>query len=99
MSQQKNDCAGVLLGTASEANGSSTKGWVVGHFMPDGLGRQSGLEVKLWHYNRDLDYPPKEFDGTEFIVVYGGTLRIEAVLPDGSAPAPSKKALVIVLSA
>lgn len=66
----------VIHGTAAEANESKTNGWVVGHFMPPGLVQSDEFEIKLWHYDGNSDYPMKEFGGTEFIIIYGGVLRI-----------------------
>jgi len=73
----------VIRGTAAEANASQTDGWVVGHFMPPGLGQRKDVEVKLWHYDVQPHYPVKVFGGTEFIVIYRGQIRIDIVLPDG----------------
>lgn len=67
----------VIRGTASECNTSATKGWIVGHFGED-LQKSDGFEIKSWHYDSEPDYPAKQFNGTEFIIVYGGTLRINA---------------------
>ncbi len=67
----------AVRGTAAEANASLQKGWVVGHFMPPGVSQSDDFEVKLWHYDENPDYPFKEFDGTELIIIYGGMLEIE----------------------
>ena len=72
----------VIRGKASQTH--ATNGWIIGHFMPEGLSHRTDFEVKLWDYTKDLVYPPKVFGGTELIVVYGGTLHIAATFPDGS---------------
>lgn len=73
----------IELGTAALANSLATKGWVVGH-MKGGPAKTSDLEVKLWHYDSQPDYPKKVFHGTEFIVIYGGALKI-SLEKDGEA--------------
>ena len=65
----------VKTGRVGESVVSATHGWVVGH-MQSGLGQTTAVEVKLWRYDSQPDYPRKAFHGTEFIVIYGGVLRI-----------------------
>lgn len=72
----------VIRGSAATA--SERDGWVVGHFMPEGLANRTDFEVKLWQYDTSLEYPPKSFGGTELIIVYGGVLRIWTICTDGS---------------
>lgn len=75
----------VICATAAEANQSYRRGWVIGPFFPDGsLEYDHDHEVKLWHYDSNPEYGVKEFLGTEFIVAYGGRIRIEADFPDGT---------------
>lgn len=74
----------LVIGNAADANASATKGWVVGHFMPEGLGQTGDFEIKIWHYNEPLNYGQKVFDGTEFFIVEAGSLRAELDIPDGS---------------
>ena len=67
----------IVRGSSQEANVSSLmKGWVVGH-MHEGLTHTREFEIKHWHYDRPFEYGKKRFDGTEFIVIYGGILRFE----------------------
>lgn len=68
-----------MRGTAAGANASLTQGWVVGHFG-EGLGKSDDVEIKLWRYDANPDYGLKRFDGTEFIYIQSGRLRIETVI-------------------
>jgi len=74
----------LVIGNAVKANASSTKGWVTGHFMPEGLGQTGGFEIKLWHYDSQPDYGQKAFAGTEFIIVERGVLKLELEVPNAS---------------
>lgn len=73
----------IVLGNAVEAAASQTNGWVVGHFIPEGLGHTNDFEIKIWHYDSQPNYPPKILGGTEFIIVEKGTLVLELEIPDG----------------
>lgn len=73
----------VIVGNAVQAIASSTKGWVVGHFMPPGIAWSCDFEIKIWHYDNQPDYGQKLFGGTEFIIVEAGTLKLELEIPDG----------------
>lgn len=76
----------VVLSTAKGANAGPHKGWVMGPFMPlHSLAHTPGFEVKTWRYDSNPDYGVKPYDGTELIVVYGGTLQLEVTFEDGSA--------------
>ena len=66
----------IIFGNATELCASAAKGWVVGHFA-EGEAHSEHVEIKLWRYDTLPDYPKKAFSGTEFIVIYGGALRIE----------------------
>lgn len=66
----------IERGTVKEINQSNLRGWPVGH-MCDGLGKTLEFEIKLWEYDHTLNYPKKIFGGTEFIVVYGGAIRLD----------------------
>ena len=67
----------TIVGCGKQARASKTRGWVVGHMMPDGhTGQTTGLEIKLWRYDSQPDYPPKRWNGHEFITVYRGVLKI-----------------------
>jgi|SRR5579884_2992657 len=68
-----------VRGTADDALRSVYQGWIVGHFF-HGLSYSRDLEIKLWHYDANPDYPQKEFAGTELIIVEQGILHIEAVI-------------------
>jgi len=66
----------VICGTVQGVNDSPyDRGWAVGH-MHEGLRGTTDLEVKLWDYKDPIDYPKKNFGGTELIVVYGGAIRL-----------------------
>jgi hypothetical protein len=68
----------IVTGTALDALNSETKGWIVGHFMPEGTSAHSAeVEVKMWSYDQQPEYGKKEFKGTELIIVEQGTLRID----------------------
>ena len=74
--------AQIVAGDAASAKASKNRGWIVGHFMPDGtLAHNTEMEIKLWHYDEDPNYGLKVFTGTEFIVVEKGTLLIELEIP------------------
>ncbi len=62
-----------LRGTIQQANESTYNGWIVGH-MQTGIAQTNGFEIKLWYYPDFIDYPKKEFLGTECIVIYGGII-------------------------
>lgn len=70
----------VIRGNAAQANASVQDGWVMGQFMPGGIAKTDRVEVKLWHYPEQPEYPVKVFNGIEFIVIYGGKLRIRTVV-------------------
>lgn len=75
----------VIRGTAAETNQSNSRGWVIGSFFPhDSLPYDRDHEVKLWHYDANPNYGVKGFPGTEFIVAYGGRIRINASFMDGT---------------
>ncbi|KKU68853.1 MAG: hypothetical protein UX89_C0001G0044 [Parcubacteria group bacterium GW2011_GWA2_47_16] len=74
----------LVIGNALKANASSTKGWVAGHFMPEGLGQTGDFEIKLWRYDEQPDYGQKTFGGTEFIIVERGALKLELEVPNAS---------------
>ena len=73
----------LIVGNAAEAAASKTKGWVTGHFIPEGLGHTGDFEIKLWHYDAQPDYGIKVFGGTEFIIVEKGVLTLKLEVPDG----------------
>ena len=62
-----------IRGNIAEANESSFHGWIAGHMQTD-IAQTSNLEIKLWYYPDDLEYPRKEFSGTECIVIFGGSI-------------------------
>lgn len=74
----------VIRGTAAEANQSERRGWVVGEFFPRNSLGHDDHEIKLWHYDQNPDYGVKGFLGREFIVAYGGRIRIIADFTDGT---------------
>ncbi len=74
----------IIVGNAADAAASARKGWVVGYFIPEGLGNSKDLEIKIWHYDSQPNYGQKEFGGTEFIIVEKGTLRLMLEVPDGN---------------
>jgi hypothetical protein len=75
----------VIRGTAAQANASERNGWVMGPFFSRGsLSCDPTHETKLWRYDTNPEYGLKGFRGTEFIVVYGGRLRLMVLLDDGS---------------
>lgn len=63
----------IILG--SEESNKTYRGWAVGH-MQIGIAQTTACEVKLWRYDKLIDYGRKKFMGAELIVVYGGTLEI-----------------------
>jgi hypothetical protein len=67
----------IIRGNESEAIAARTRGWIAGFFMPPGTANTNDLEVKLWRYEKPFDYGKKRFDGTELIVIYGGTLQLD----------------------
>ena len=72
----------TIRGSAASANSSIRKGWLVGHFMPEGtIAYCKDLEIKSWHYDKDPNYGLKVFMGTEFISVEHGTIQIEFEKP------------------
>ena len=73
----------IKTGRVGESAIFATHGWAVGH-MQSGLGQTTAVEVKLWRYDSQPDYPKKVFRGTEFIVIYGGVLKI-SLEKDGEA--------------
>lgn len=73
----------VILGSSAKSSASSQKGWVVGHFMSEGVAQTADFEIKIWHYSEPPDYGQKLFTGSEFIIVERGYLRLELEVPDG----------------
>ena len=73
----------IVIGNAAEVAASSTKGWVTGHFMPEGLGQTGDFEIKFWRYDEQPDYGLKIFAGTEFVIVEKGVLTLKLEVPDG----------------
>lgn len=72
----------IVRGDSRKANTSDfMRGWVAGHMhTKEGGTLLTGsheFEIKLWHYDGPINYGKKSFGGTEFIVIYGGTLRFE----------------------
>lgn len=69
----------IIHGNEREANASnsSKRGWVVGHMHQEDLAGTKDLEIKLWRYDGPINYGRKSFNGTEFIVIYGGKLRFD----------------------
>ena len=71
----------IVLGTSAQANASVRNGWVIGPFMPENsLAHMQGVEVKHWHYDDQPDYPPKTFNGKEYIAIFGGELKMDVVI-------------------
>lgn len=67
----------IVTGTKYSANTGSTKGWAMGHMFPCGhLGYSTEFEVKLWQYDSQPDYPPKRFNGVEFIAIFAGRIKL-----------------------
>ena len=63
----------LVRGNILTTNKSSFHGWIVGH-MHSGLGHTTDVEVKLWLYPAQPEYPKKIFGGTEVIVIFGGII-------------------------
>lgn len=67
----------LIRGTAGSVNADAfARGWAVGHMHPPGIAHAETHEIKLWHYPRPIHYGKKMFGGTEFIVCYGGIIRL-----------------------
>ncbi|MFA6551931.1 MAG: hypothetical protein WCT19_00325 [Candidatus Paceibacterota bacterium] len=73
-----------IVGEMAEMLASSQRGWVIGHFA-EGPFKMSQFEVKLWEYVDQPIYPRKTFAGHEFILVAGGALGLELILPSSEA--------------
>ncbi len=60
-----------------KAVNSSDRGWIAGHMIPKtGLASTPAFEIKAWNYSEAINYGKKTFGGTEFIIIYGGRLRL-----------------------
>lgn len=74
----------IVRGNAAEANASERRGWVMGPFFShDFLAHDPTHETKLWRYDTNPEYGVKGYHGTEFIVIYGGRLRLTVFFEDG----------------
>jgi quercetin dioxygenase-like cupin family protein len=59
-------------------NYTGTKGWICGHFIPEGVQKNSELEVKYEVLNPGYAFPPHYHpQGTEVILIIKGKLKIQ----------------------
>lgn len=64
-----------VLGNMNGANKTDAHGWIVGH-MAKGIANTDDVEIKLWRYDTNPEYPKKKFLGTECIVVFSGVITL-----------------------
>jgi hypothetical protein len=84
----------TMTGNSKTAQDSKYYGWIIGHFMPEGLCNSTDVEVKLWLYHQSPDYGKKTFHGTELIIVTAGCLEIDIEYPEEGGTKPKQRVSV-----